>query len=442
MFKAPCVLAFIFLSILTCRAQSAAPGQPDVELSLERAIQMASFSQQSTAVERGEQIVNLAKSGYGHARSSLLPDVDGAVTEQNQIVNLRALGLRFQPSPAFSFPDSVGPFSTFDARIRMTQNILNLSTIRSLQAAREQIHSAEAEKTSIRDYEAGHVAKLYAAALRAEAELQAGKSSITLAEALRDQALRKKSAGDGTDIEVARTRLAVARHQQRSLAAETEVERTKLELINLLNLGWDTRLKLTGKLAIVPADMPTVADAVATAIQSRADLKGQEERTASARLKNTAARLERLPSVIGYGDYGVLSGVQTYVVGATLRIPIFDGGRMEADRAQALSLVRQEEIREKELRKGVELEIRKVLATLASTRQQVEVAEQAVSFASDVLAHATRLYEAGATNSIDVVDAQTQVEIAKDQDVAALFDYTNARIDLAEAMGTTTQLKF
>jgi outer membrane protein TolC len=106
--------------------------------------------------------------------------------------------------------------------------------------------------------------------------------------------------------------------------------------------------------------MPTVADAVTTALESRADLKEQEERTASAKLKNSAAKLERLPSIIGYGDYGLLSGVQTHVVGATLKIPLFDGGRMESDRAQALHLMRKEETEEEELRRRVELEIRKL----------------------------------------------------------------------------------
>ena len=115
---------------------------------------------------------------------------------------------------------------------------------------------------------------------------------------------------------------------------------------------------------------------------------------------------------------------------------------MEADRAQTLSLMRQEEIREKELRRRVEMEIRKILDALASKRQQVAVTDEAVSFAGDVLARAGRRYEAGVTNSIEMTDAQTQLEIAEDEQVAALFDYTNARIDLAEAMGTITKLSF
>ena len=241
---------------------------------------------------------------------------------------------------------------------------------------------------------------------------------------------------------LARTSLAVARHQQQLISDETELRRIHLDLINALNLSWDTRLKLTGAFAVVPSDMPTVPEALTTAFNSRADLKEQGQRTASAKLKNTAAKLERMPSLVGYGDYGLLSGVQTHVLGATLKIPLFDGGRMDADRAEASSLMRQEEIRETELRKNVELDIRKVLATLASARQKVEVAEQSVSFAEDVLAHANRLYKVGLTTSIEVIDAQTQLETAKTEKVDALFDYTNARIDLAEAMGTATSLSF
>jgi outer membrane protein TolC len=126
-----------------------------------------------------------------------------------------------------------------------------LSTVRSLQAAREDVHVAEAENARIRDDAASRVAKLYAAALQAEAKLQEAKANIALAEALRDLALNKKSVGEGTDIEVARTSLAVLQHRQRLIAAETELDQTDLDLIYLLNLDWGTRLKLTGTLAIV-----------------------------------------------------------------------------------------------------------------------------------------------------------------------------------------------
>src|SRR5262245_32962464 len=107
MSKAYSILALVWLSTLTSSAQTVAPGQAELELSLERAVQLASGSQQSTAMRRGEQVVNIAKSGYGLARANLLPTLDGSVSEQSQTVNLRALGFRFEPSPTFTFPTSV-----------------------------------------------------------------------------------------------------------------------------------------------------------------------------------------------------------------------------------------------------------------------------------------------------------------------------------------------
>jgi outer membrane protein TolC len=436
------LFAVVLLSALTGSAQVRAE-QGEVEVSLEQAIQIATNSKQSTAVQRGEQIIGYARAGYTQARSSLLPDLDGGVSEQNQTVNIRALGLRFSPNPTFTFPQSVGPFYTFDARIRLVQNIFNLSNIRNLQAARAEVHFAEAEDRSLREQEATHVARLYAAGLRAEAELEAAHANVDMSEALRDLASHKKTQGESTEIDVARTSLAVARRQQQLISAQTERRRIDLDLINALNLGWNTTLKLTGSLvAASSGETPTVEDALNTAFNSRADLKEQGQRRVSARLKNDAAKLEHLPSLVGYGDYGVLSGVQTHTLGATLKIPLFDGGRMESDRAAASSLMRQEEIRESELRKRVQLEIRKDLATLASARQRLEVAQQSVSFADNVLAHANRLYKAGLTNSTEVIDAQTQLEIARSERVDALFDCANARIDLAEAMGTATSLNF
>ena len=92
-----------------------------------------------------------------------------------------------------------------------------------------------------------------------------------------------------------------------------------------------------------PAESPAPEQAIETALKSRADFKLQHKREDSARLSYSSAKLERLPSIVGYADYGDLSGVQTHTAGLALRLPIFDGGRMESDRAQTLSLVLQEE---------------------------------------------------------------------------------------------------
>jgi outer membrane protein TolC len=51
------------------------------------------------------------------------------------------------------------------------------------------------------------------------------------------------------------------------------------------------------------------------------------------------------------------------------------------------------------------------------------------------LAQAQRRYDAGVASSIEVTDAQTRLERARDNLTEALYNYNLARIDLEQAMG-------
>jgi outer membrane protein TolC len=149
-----------------------------------------------------------------------------------------------------------------------------------------------------------------------------------------------------------------------------------------------------------------------------------------------------VPSIVAYGDYGVLEGVQTHTVGVALRLPLFDGDRIRSDQMKAASLARQEEIRHSELRREVELQIRKALASLGATKQEMNVADQAITLATEELGRARRRYEAGLTNNLEVIDAETQLEMTRADRITALFDRANARIDWALATGTIMSIVF
>jgi outer membrane protein TolC len=46
------------------------------------------------------------------------------------------------------------------------------------------------------------------------------------------------------------------------------------------------------------------------------------------------------------------------------------------------------------------------------------------------------------TSSLEVIDAQNQLETARSDQVSALFNRAAARIDLAQAMGTIMKISF
>lgn len=436
-----CFCAVILVCGGTLWAQSPPADKPELEVSLEKAIEIALSSHGNTSVQLARESIHFARSQYAQARADLLPKIDFTVTEQNQTINLHALGVRFAPDPRFTAPVEVGPYYTFDARPRLNQTVLNLNMLRRSQAAHADVHVAEAESDSTRQRVAGTVARLYAAALRANADVETAKANVSLAAALRDVAGHRASAGEGTALDSTRAELSVSRNQQKLLAAQTASTRANLDLINALNIDWNTTLRLTGQLGTTVVDLMTAEQAVEVALKSRADFVLEQRRLESARLSHSAAQLERLPSINGYADYGFLSGILTHTAGASLRLPLFDS-RLEADRAQALSLLRQIEIRQKELRNRVELEVRQALASLASAQSQLQVAEHAVALSEDELGRARRRYEAGLATSVDVVDAETRLENARNDRVAAQFNSTQARIDLAQATGTITTISF
>ena len=120
----------------------------------------------------------------------------------------------------------------------------------------------------------------------------------------------------------------------------------------------------------------------------------------------------------------------------TLRVPLFDGGRRDARRAESASLYRQEHIRAADLKDQIELDVRTALDSLRSADAQVQAANEGLELAENELAQARRRYQAGVTNSVEVTDAQTRLDRARDNQITALYNYNLARIDLGTAMGT------
>jgi outer membrane protein len=121
-------------------------------------------------------------------------------------------------------------------------------------------------------------------------------------------------------------------------------------------------------------------------------------------------------------------------------VPIFDGGRRDARRAESASQLRQESVRTADLRAQVELEIRLALDSLQSAEDQVKVATEGLQQSEREVEQAHRRYQAGVTSSIEPTDAQTRLARARDNRIAALLAYNIARINLAQAMGAVSQI--
>jgi len=417
--------------------QAAAP----LELSLKQAIDMALAPDGNARVRIAEQAVRQARFRSAQARAALLPNLDGSVAEQNQTRNLAAFGIQFSlPVAGFTLPRKAGPFNTFDARVNLTQSVVDLAAIRRYQASRAAIQAAGDEGEAARDQVARQVAAQYLAVLRASARVEAAEADVKLAESLVQLASNQKGAGTGTAIEVTRARVQSAQARQGLLSAQTGLRQALLELQRTIGVPMETPVRLTGTLDLAPPAETSAERAVQTALATRADLKAQQRREEAARLTHASVRLERVPTLAAFADYGSIgSGLTdafpTRTYGVALRVPIFDGGRRDARRGESLTQYEQERIRTADLRRQIELEVRVALEELESARQQVEVASEGLAQVEAELEQARRRYSAGVANSLEVTDAQTRLARARDNRIAALFLYNRARLDLLGALG-------
>ena len=97
-----------------------------------------------------------------------------------------------------------------------------------------------------------------------------------------------------------------------------------------------------------------------------------------------------------------------------MRVPLFDGGRRDARRAESASQYRAEQVRTNDLKEQIELDVRLALDELQSADDEVKVAKEGLELAENELAQARRRYEAGVATSLEVTDAQTRLERARD----------------------------
>jgi outer membrane protein TolC len=413
-----------------------------MELSLRQAVDIALAPNGAARLQLAQEAIRIAEQRALQARSALLPQLDGGYSYANQTRNLRAFGINIAaPVPGFTFPAFAGPFNVNDARASIVQNVIDLAAWKRIAAAQAATTQLRAEHDAARHTTADAVARAYLIAQRAQAHIETQQANLTLAEAIVQLATNQKDAGTGTGIDVTRARVQLANERQRLIVAQNDYDRAALALLRAMNAGLSAKLKLTDPLALTPAEVGSAEEALKFARANRPDLKAQHQRETVAKLNREAVSRERLPSLGAAGDYGVIgptlteSAYPTRSIGVALKVPLWDGGRRQARLGESGVVMRQEEIRSRDLSKQIELEVRLALESIASAKAQLEAATEGLSLAENELAQARRRFENGFANSLEVTDAQTRLARARDNRVAALFAHNLARLDLQTAMG-------
>jgi outer membrane protein TolC len=367
--------------------------------------------------------------------AALLPHLDGRLAAVRQKINLEAFGFS-----GFSESPLVGPFNVFDARLYVSQAVLDLGAINDAKADKARLNAAEFAYQDARDLVVLVCANLYLQAVASQSRVDAARAELTTAEALERLAADRKQAGLAAGIEVLRAQVQVESRRQQLLATENDREKAKLQLARAIGLPLAQAFTLTDQVPYAPiAPLPLDA-ALQLAYQSRADYRQQESLVRAAEASRSAATGEGLPSVYVTADFGPIgqtpsSALGTFNVTAAVRVPVFEGGATRARRREADARLRERQAELADLKGRIEFEVRAALLDLTSADQQLKVARTAKTLADAQLTQATDRFTAGVASNLEVVEGQQAVATATGSYIDTLYIYNTAKAAFVRALG-------
>ncbi len=384
-------------------------------------------------------------------KASFLPNVGAVASDGERTFNSASFGISFaDPATGKSMFDPngqvLGPVKTWDLRGSLQQSLLNPSAFARLRAAEASRDASAQQANSVAQQAAAAAAAAYVRAARAEALLTALSADSSLAADLLGIARAQLDAGVGVALDVTRAQVQLSVTHSQLIAARAERDRNQITLARAAGLPLGTTITLADTLpAAAVTRLPDATAAMRTAAASRADLAAASAEALAAERSLQAARADALPALSLYVDQGVTGKatqhlLSTYTWGLQLSVPVFDGFRRTSRNDEARLAVRQADVQRRDLEEQVAADVSSALLDLKAASELLVASEERVELAGQELAQARDRFSAGVTGNADVITAQLALNAARTQAIDARASLQLARVSLARAQGTITDL--
>jgi len=370
--------------------------------------------------------------------SALLPHAAVTPYIADSQINLAELGLTSLPGA--NLPQSIGPFSYFDARLNFTQTLFDSKLINNTRAASQNLKSVEYTYKDARDLVVLAVGYVYLQAIADLSRIETAAAQVETAKALFNQANDQVNAGTSPAIDGLRAKVELQTREQQLIQAKNNFAIQKLTVARVIGLASGQEFEFTDKSPYRPFDGISLEDALKRAYASRSDYLAAMTDVRAAEFARKAAVAGYYPTLSFNADYGAAgahpsTATPVFDVRGTLSIPIFEGNSVHADILQADARLQQSRERLDNLRAQIDADIRTALLNLQSSTDQVNVARSTIDLAEETLVQSRDRFSAGVTDSVEVVQSQEAVASAHEQFISSLYSYNFAKISLARALG-------
>ncbi len=429
------VVLVLFLQVSfpprACSQQPSTSSSGVLHLSLKDAVQLALKQNPQRII--AQLLVSESDRNSQIARSALLPQA--AITAGGSANQYNLYSVEANPPKK-----DAGPYQYIEVGPAFSQTLLNLPLLRGYQMGQEGRREARADEQTTREIVVNAVVDQYLQVLRALATRDAATSRVALAQRLYDQAAELQKTGIGLNIDTVRANVELQNERQNLIDAEALTHTTRYVLAELLELPRDEQLEVTDRLDFY--DLPTMdREALLNqALAQRPEVRSLNSQARIAKLSTDAARDQRYPQMAFSGFWlyqgaHFNDGIPAYTYAVSLEFPLFTGGRIRAQVANA----KLEEQHVAEDRRALDdrivREVKTALEDLSAARNAVDVANLGYKLAQEEVAQAQRRFQAGVTTNVEVVTAQDALARASDNQISALYRFNLYRAALARATG-------
>ena len=438
------ILLIMVPIVSVCMAQAPAQG-PNHPLTLREAIDMA-----------------LARNPEVLLAQAQLDELDGKVKEVRSEafpqVTFSGFGLRvrdpsFLNSSAFDdlppeFRNALvpRPANLFDLGVGLSQPLYTAGKVRNaVRLAQEGRKEKEAGLETARQQVAFKVFQAYYDLLLAQENLTVLEETYRQRQKQLELAKARFSQGVSTEIDVLRSEVSLANTEPYLIRANNRIRLARAALNNLIVVDLENPTQLAGKLEYHPQTVEDLAQIQHAAMQARPEVQAAQRVVAENGLLLTLAKSENklkvdLDTRFGYNVRQTVNlfnnNFARWNFTVNLKLPLYDGGRKAGLVVQAMARLRTAQQSLARLENNVQLEIKAAYDDLKSSEKALTVAGLNVGQAEKVLSMMQANYKYGAATTLDVVDSQTALTVARNAQVNATYDYVLARARLRLAAGS------
>jgi outer membrane protein len=252
--------------------------------------------------------------------------------------------------------------------------------------------------------------------------------------------------GVATEVDVLRSEVAVANAGPELVRAENGIRQARALLNYYLGRPLDFATELAGDFHETPWQPADLATLQAEAIRRRPEIHRLRIAERSAAAQVDLANAESRMRVDFSSSYGVAARLPSnllnprftrWTAGVNFTLPVFDGFRRSGLVWQATAKGRAAKLEREKCEQQTRLSVEQAYDELKAAGETIAAAKAGVSQAEKVLVMMQSNYQYGAATTLDVVDAQTAVSVARTNLLRGLHEDAIARANLRWAMGET-----